>query len=365
MTVRPRPALLAPLFMALVLHLVTRASGISWLALLSAAALALPVASLVVRPRLDHLQVVPVLPARAVAGDEIELEVRVRNGGPSATPACEWLLEHPGLGPLSGSLPALAPGAPPTQPPAQPPALSALAASIPALSPGQEVRLRLQVVARARGVHPSGVAQLGTTAPYGLLRWSRSCPGGQQPLIVHPAVNRVRDLPSEGSPTAADRSVAVAGSGTEVLGLRPWRQGDAMRHLSARASARHGRPVVLERETETGPSLVVLAVGGGRGPAWERSVSTAASLSLAALRDGRPPVLLADPAPTRLDHLGILDFFAGVDAAGPPTSEDLQAGLRAAGRGGTLMLLAPPGGFEHSQAVRRAAAAAGVQVLNV
>ncbi len=156
----------------------------------------------------------------------------------------------------------------------------------------------------------------------------------------------------------------MAGTGTEVLGLRPYRQGDSLRHISARASARHGRPVVLERERETGPSLVLLATGGGSGEGWERAVATAAALTLAAVREGTAPLLLADPAPVRLDATGVLDFFAGVDAAGPLRAEDLRTAAAACGPGGTLLLLAPAGATEQHARVRAVAPGVRVQVLS-
>ncbi len=332
MTVRPRPALLGALLTALVLHLLTRASGVAWLALGSAAALALPVTSLLVRPHLAGLEITLVLPRRATAGDLLEPELRVRNTGRVASPAAAWLCDHPALGPLG--------------------------AAVPALDPGAQSRVLLSAVAEQRGVHPGVGAALSSTAPYGMLRWTRALPptGG---LIVHPRTTTRQALEAEGAPTAAERSVAEAGVGTEVLGLRPYRQGDSLRHVSARASARHGRPVVLERERETGPSLVLLASGGGAGDAWERAVSTAAALALAALREGTAPLLLADPGPGRADPTGILDFFAGVDAAGPLRAEDLRRAVAACGPGGTLLLLAPAGASEQHARAR----ATGVRVV--
>lgn len=335
MTPRPRPALFAALAAAAVLNLLTRTSGVAWLALASAAALALPVASVVARPRLDRLQIDLVLPARVTAGDVVEGELRVRNPGRTWSAAGHWELEHEGL-----------PG---------------LRSELPALGPGEQVRLPLSGLAVRRGVFAAATVRLVSTAPFGLLAF-RSERAVSQRLVVHPVTGATRALQAEGAPTAADSSVPVAGIGTEVLGLRPWRQGDALRHLSARASARHGRPVVLERERETGPSLVVLAVGGGAGDAWEQAVSTVASLCVAALREGRPPVVLTDPPAARLDAVGLLDLFAGVDGCGPPRPQDLAAALQACGAGGTLVLLAPPGAEQSRSAVRRAAGAAGVRV---
>ncbi len=335
MSVRPRAALLGALLTALVLYLLTVASGVAWLALGSAAALALPVTSLLVRPQLAGLEVVLVLPHRVTVGDLVAPELRVRNTGGAGVPATEWACEHPALGPLGAALPRLA--------------------------PGEQVRVALSAVAEQRGVHEAAPAQLSTSAPFGLLRWSRDVPPSGA-LIVHPRTTQVHALEAEGAPTAAERSVPVAGMGSEVLGLRPYRQGDSLRHVSARASARHGRPVVLERERETGPSLVLLATGGGAGEAWERAISTAAALALAALREGTAPLLLADPAPGRLDPVGVLDFFAGVDGAGPLRAEDLRKAVAACGPGGTVLLLAPAGATE--QHARARAAGARVVVLS-
>ena len=335
MSVRPRPALLGCLVAAVVLHLLTRVSGVSWLALFSGGALALPVVSLLARPRYPQVSMRLDLPARVTVGELVEGFLVLEHTGRTATPAGTWVLHHPGLADLTGELPAL--------------------------RAGDTVRLPIAVVAQSRGVYAESVLEVASSAPFGVLAW-QSHRQLQGRVIVHPARLATRSLEAEGAPTAAEHSVPVAGHGAELLGLRPWRQGDALRHLSARATARHGRPVVLERERETGPSLVILAVGGGSGPSWERAVATAASLAVAALREGRPPVVVADVAPARIDAVGLLDFFAGVDSAGQPSGQDLGRALAACGAGGTLALLAPPGAMELHARVRTAASSAGVRV---
>ena len=150
---------------------------------------------------------------------------------------------------------------------------------------------------------------------------------------MHPVTDPGGRPPIGGAATATNRSVPVPGSGLEVLDLRPWRPGDARREVSARASARHGRPVVLQRERDAGPALVVLAAGGGRGAAWERAVSAAASAALAALGAGHPPLVLADPPPGRIDSVGLLDFFAGLDEVGPLRGVDIRNAMHAGGAG--------------------------------
>ncbi len=335
MSVRPRPALAGCLVAAIVLHLLTRVSGVSWLALFSGGALALPVVSVLARPRYSHLSVRLQLPARVTAGELVEGQLALEHTGRTPTPAGSWVLHHPGFAELSGDLPAL--------------------------RPGDRVLLPIAAVAQSRGVYAGSVLDLASSAPFGVLQWSSQLPLSER-VIVHPSLSSTRHLEAEGAPTAAEHSVPVPGHGAELLGLRPWRQGDALRHLSARATARHGRPVVLERERETGPSLVVLAVGGGSGASWERAVARAASLAVAALREGRPPVIVADVPPVRIDAVGLLDFFAGVDAVGNPTGQDVSRALAACGAGGTLALLAPHGAAEMHARIRGAASAAGVRV---
>jgi uncharacterized protein (DUF58 family) len=334
MTPRPTRACVAPLLVAVVLHLLTRVTGDGWLALGSAAALGLPLASLVLRPQAAGLTWRLVEPARAAAGEVVPVRLLLRNAGARATTPLTLLHEHPGL--------------------------SALEVHVPALAPGEVHEVTATRTAGRRGVHEGGTVRLTTSAPFGVVRWSQTRPEASV-VVVHPVTATARTAWAGGGSATAERSVPVAGSGTEPLGLRPWRPGDAARSVLARATARHGRPVVLEREQETGPSLVVLAVGGGAGPRWEQAVSATASLALAALRDGVPPHLLPAPSGARCtEPVALLDFFAAVDAAGPLRPADLATARPPAGPGGRLVLLAPAGA--DTTAVRSAAAAARCHV---
>jgi uncharacterized protein (DUF58 family) len=330
--VAPTKALLVALLGAAVLHFLARTSADPWLALASAALVALPLASFAFRPALQGLEIRHAGPHRVVTGTSVELVVVVRNTGDRETPPVRWQHEHPALSPIE--------------------------LAIPGLLPGEQVELPAQRQALRRGVHHPVPGRLTTAAPFGLLSWSRPHLPHDLPLIVHPvtAAGRVLD---GGAPTATDRSVAVPGAGLEVLDLRPWRPGDSRREVSARASARHGQPVVLQRERDAGPSLVVLAAGGGSGPSWEQAVSAVASSALAAVQAGHLPVVLADPQPGRLDATGLLDFFAGVDAAGPLRPGDVRTAAQRVGRGGTLLVLTPRG---TEPGLAAAAAAAGCRL---
>jgi uncharacterized protein (DUF58 family) len=318
----------------LVLNLLARTSADPWLALSSAALLALPAGSILLRPPLTRVQAHLHATSRVAVGQSVEVVVRFTNAGSRLTPPVRWSHEHL--------------------------AFARVEVDVPELQPGQSTQVTVLREALARGVHPSGTARLTSSAPFGLLRWSRTHEVQGPPVIVHPVTSTAKARLDGGIGTATESSVPVPGSGMEVLDLRPWRPGDARREVSARASARHGRPVVLQRERDAGRSLVVLAVGGGRGAAWEAAVSAAASITLTALWDGNPPVVLADPPPGRLDSTGVLDFFAGVDAARPLRQADLRTAVQRAGRGGTILLLAPA---EAVPAVRAATAGCRLEVL--
>ncbi len=322
---------------ALVLNLVARTSTSPWLALASAAVLVLPAVSVVLRPGLRQLVLEQRQTSRVVAGQQVEVRVTLRNTGRRASPPVVWTHQHP--------------------------AFSDVELELPGLLPGEQHEHQVQRTALRRGVFTNGErgerSTLSTTAPFGVIRWTVICPPRGE-VIVHPLTNVTPVRQAGLSAALSSHSVATAGTGTEVLGLRHWRQGDSLREVSARATARHGRPVVLQRQRDAGPALVILAEGGGFGQEWERSVAAAASLALVALEVGQPPWIVAEPPPQRRDALGLLDFFAGVDAASQLTDPQITAAARRVGRGGTLALLTPPTEvtrIRHVQTVARAAGA--------
>lgn len=333
---RPTRSVATAVLAAVVLHLLGRITGGGWLALASAAALGLPVAAVLLRPRLDGLTVEST-PVRARLGDGVDVTYVVRNTGDRPSPPTRLVDGAPGLAPLVVAVPALAPGA--------------------------EVVAQLRRTTWSRGSARTAPVELSSTAPFGLVRVTRTLvvPG---PFVVGPRRVPALDLPAGGEGVGGS-SRPIAGVGTEVLGLRPWRPGDGMRAVHARSTARHGRPVVLERERDTGPSLVVLCAAPGRGPSWEAAVEQACAIAEEAVRRSRPPVLLAAglAAPARPDLGVVLDWHAALDGARPLDAGTLTAALRAAGPAGTVVLLAPPAMvLDRVAAVRRACAGAGVRL---
>lgn len=330
---RPTRGVVAALVGAFVLHQLAGITGGGWLALGSGALLALPVAAVLLRPRLAGLQVTTT-PVRTRVGRSVEVELTVRNPGRRPSPPVRLTDTTPGLAPLT--------------------------VAVPALAPGGQAGARLIRVATSRASSTKGTAELSSSAPFGLVSVRRSL-SVAGPFVVAPAPTGAPELLAGGS-GGGELSTAVAGSGPEVLGLRPFRAGDTPRAVHARASARQGRPVVLERERETGPAVVLLCLGPGAGEEWERAVAVSCALAEQALQAGRPPRLLAGglAAPVRPGLAAVLDWHAGLDAARPLDPATLAQAVRAAGRGGALVLLAPPAATKRVGDVRRACAAAGV-----
>ncbi len=322
--------------MAGVLHLLARITGVAWLSLAAGACLALPVAALLLRPRLDRLEVRSD-PVQARVGDRVELRLLVRNTGTRPTPALRLTDRGPGLSPV--------------------------VLAVPPLRGGGEVSAVLTRTAQGRGRRAASGVELLTLAPFGLLRTVRTVevPG---PFVIAPRRVPAAELVAGGQGEGG-ASRPVAGLGTEVLGLRAWRPGDGARAVAARATARHGRPVVLERERDTGPSVVLLCAAAGSGAAWEAVLEASCAVAEEAVRRGRPPVLLATGlAPPERPGLGaVLDWHARLDEAAPLDTATLDRAVRAAGPGGAVVLLAPPSlGPDRVATVRRSCAAAAARL---
>lgn len=331
MRLRPRPGVLVVVLLAGVLQFGTVATGAGWLSLASGAVGSLLAAAALLAPRLAGLQAVRLVPVRGSAGDEVPTVLQVRNAGRRATAACTALDELPGHAPVRLALPGLL--------------------------PGEQVEVRVDRRALARTSAGGGVLRLEAGSPFGLLRLRRDVVV-EGTSVVHPARVPVPTglVGTGGGAPGGRQPVPLPGPGGEVLGLRPWRPGEPARAVAPRASARHGRPLVLERERPGGDTLVVL-VTAGSGPAWEHAVAQATALTVAAAAD-REVVLLGLPVGRHPGPAQLRDALAAADTAAPLTPAVLDAALSRAGTGGTLVVVLAGG----ADRCRAAAAAARVSL---
>jgi len=301
-----------PLLAAAVLYLLGRIAGGGWLPLGACSLLALPVAAVLLRPRLDDVRVdvgVDATAERASSGGEAALLLTVTAGARSAPPF--QVVLAPGL-------------------------LAGASVGVPPLSPGRTTGGAVRLAAPSRGTADGLDAELVSTAPFGLVRTRRRVRLSVR-LVVHP--DPVAPSRASFIGTGSVLSACLPGPGTEVLGVRLWRRGDAAGAVHARASARAGRPVVLEREREQGARLVVLAAGIGAGPQWEQDVAQVAWLCLQALRQGGEPLLVGAAPTPRPSREGVLDWLAGLEAAGPAGPAAVARAHREAGRTGSVTVL--------------------------
>jgi uncharacterized protein (DUF58 family) len=267
-----------PLMTVPVLGLLTVLTGDVWLLLLASAVAGAGIAAAVLRPNLDHLEVVVALPARARVGLPVACTIEIRNNGGRTIPATTVRHHLDGLDDLD-----------------------LVTAPIP---PGGCAVATASRAAVARGHFTSGSAVVTSFAPFGLVVVTRQI-GVHSPLVVHPPLLRVVGLPA--LPAPADRAVSRTKpdrGGVDVHGIREWTPGDGARQVHWRSTARRGRLVVLEREAPVTPGLTILVTGSASWAGWEELISEIASVALAADRDGRSVVLVSA-------HPGLRDLTAG------------------------------------------------------
>ncbi|MEM9380216.1 MAG: DUF58 domain-containing protein [Planctomycetota bacterium] len=114
----------------------------------------------------------------------------------------------------------------------------------------ENATIEIEIPALPRGVHRVVSTTLGSTYPLGLLRFRRPVAGPAE-IVVHPCPAAIADSASR---TAEDLVRELMGSSMhgagdlQPSGLREHRDGDALRSVHWRASARRGRLVVREWE---------------------------------------------------------------------------------------------------------------------
>ena len=134
--------------------------------------------------------------------------------------------------------------------------------------------------------------RIATRFPFGLFEKSRevACPGE---LIIYPAVDVVRLRPDDAGRKLAGTGPLGRGTGDEVFGLRPMREGDDPRDIYWRKSTLLDQLVLRERARETRPDVELhLDVRRSRNAPddwpvhFERRIRDVASRAVAHLKRG-------------------------------------------------------------------------------
>lgn len=164
------------------------------------------------------------------------------------------------------------------------------------LHPGERIRLTQRVVPEQRGRFDLGELWVRVRGPLGLMWHERVLPA-QTSVAVYPDMRGASRLLLSGS--ALDpvhlglRALARDGQGSEFARLRDYSQGDSVRDIAWKATARRGRPVTRVLETERSQTLL-LCVEAGRTMTMEldglrrldHAVNAALFLAFVALRNG-------------------------------------------------------------------------------
>jgi uncharacterized protein (DUF58 family) len=205
-----------------------------------------------------------------------------------------------------------------------------------------------------RGRWDVGPLRLRLTDPFGMCEVTRSY-SATDPLIVVPRVHALTPLRAAGSWVGSGDSTArtAAASGEHDLAVREYRQGDDLRHVHWRSTARRGELMVRRDEQPHQMRATVLldrrTVGHrGDGPAssFEWAVSGAASVCALLVESGYGVRILSDDVDntwTGREHSTgtgqLLDQLAMVTTGGPHELRDANGLLVRAGGDGLVVAL--------------------------
>ncbi|HEX6678961.1 MAG TPA: DUF58 domain-containing protein [Actinomycetes bacterium] len=310
-------------------------TGVPELFMLAVAALVLPLGAWVVvrfgRYRLACVRTVR--PLRATVGSRIAANVRLQN--PSRFETGVLLLEDQlpyQFGPAARFV-------------------------VPGIAGGDRETLHYELTAMTRGRYTIGPLSVRLLDPFGLAQVTSQVAGTSE-VIVHP---RVEGLPAPGmggdfASASAARVRRLFTRGDEFYTTREYRDGDDLRKVHWRSSAKRGQ-LMIRQEEQPWRARALVAVdlrrhahnGHGEHSSLERTISATASMVVRLARSGYELALVTESGervqpPTGSDQAAaLLDYLATV---GPSRGESLvplanQLG-RLSGEGLLLTVLTVP-----------------------
>ena len=222
--------------------------------------------------------------------------------------------------------------------------------TIDRIGPTQHRTVRYPVRSDARGCYRIGPLQLRLADPFGLVELTRSFTAVDR-LTVVPTVYPLPSLRLGGAwdsgGEGASRAVAIRGE--DDAAIREYRNGDDLRKVHWRSTARVGK-LMVRREERPWQSRVTLLLdtradahrGDGPGSSFEWSVSAVASVGVQVARLGFAVHLVTDTGRVadgaNIAEEGVLlDHLAEVTASPSAGLDAAVAALRAAEGAGTLV----------------------------
>ena len=210
-----------------------------------------------------------------------------------------------------------------------------------------------------RGRFSLGPLTIRLTDPFGMCELQRSF-SSRDTLVVTPAVQSLPSVPLSGEWTGSgeSRSRSLASAGEDDAGIREYRQGDDLRRVHWRSTARLDK-VMVRREEQPWQARCTLLLDsrspahGGEGPgsSFEWAVAAAASIGVHLVRHGYHVRLLTDTGANveganlsvdggSSDVEGVLlDALAVMELSSNDSLRDASAALRRGGGDGLLVAL--------------------------
>ncbi|MDH2428622.1 DUF58 domain-containing protein [Sphaerisporangium sp. TRM90804] len=200
-----------------------------------------------------------------------------------------------------------------------------------------------------RGRFPIGPLSVRITDPFGLVELTRAFTATDT-LMVVPEVVRLPHVRLSGEWTGGgeSRTASAAAAGEDDIGPREYRQGDDLRRVHWRSTARYGE-LMVRREEQQWQSRGALLLDTrrhahrGEGPrsSFEVAVSAAASIGVQLARDGLGLRLVTDQGAQHLGDLGggqsLLDALAVVRQSSARTLDTGVSALRQGGGDGLIV----------------------------
>jgi uncharacterized protein (DUF58 family) len=158
-----------------------------------------------------------------------------------------------------------------------------------------------------RGRYAFDTVRLTIEDPFGLARASL-VQGERQALVVYPRLVALTQLFSEGRAQAQDgrRLLLRRPTGYELHGVREYVEGESLRNVHWRSTARRGRLMMKELEDAPSDEVAVLLDGDERGAAgesFEVAVRAAGSILQAHVRRGRRCSLVVNSATREVQNV--------------------------------------------------------------
>ncbi|MFA5890417.1 MAG: DUF58 domain-containing protein [Actinomycetota bacterium] len=166
--------------------------------------------------------------------------------------------------------------------------------AIPGLHHGHDMSVVIERRARARGRHVVGPMRARLTDPFGLASVAREVVPATT-LVVYPYVETLGEQEPPERRGGSGRLLAsrLSAAGDEMYAVRGWQEGDDLRKIHWRSTARRNELMIRQDEVRPHPRATILVdtrgsvyPGGGGHVCLEWAISAAATLVWELARDG-------------------------------------------------------------------------------